>query len=349
MLCGLGRCVSASAAEPQVTVLYPVTGSLSSSPLESPPHHHYWGNFAVDAAAPAGRPVYARFANANGALSLSLGGTFEPCAAAGTGGGGVIVNVAINGQAIGRVYYAHLSAIPRSSGAINNGDQIGVLYNGAKSSCWTGPHTHVEPKACSATACFVARGLNSGFDGNAALGVIGGGYTGADNQTCPAGSENGGSTTLADGTLVSNRGNIYRMAGGAPLYVSNWAAIGGPQPAPVVSDAQFDALPLYPRDGTQLNASGGGVFIVAGGAPLYLSTWDAIGGPQPGIAVDEAAIQNAGGVPPWNHLRPYPADGTLLGASGGGVFVVAGGAPLYLSSWDVLGGPQPSVRVDEWD
>lgn len=159
----------------------------------------------------------------------------------------------------------------------------------------------------------------------------------------------GGSGGLADGAFVSHDGFVYRIAGGAPIYVSNWAAVGGPQPTTALSDAQFAALPRYPRDGTFLDASGGGVFIVAGGAPLYLSNWAAVGGPKPGVAVDEAAIDNAGGGVPWDHLRAYPADGTFLDASGGGVFIVAGGAPLYLSSWAAVGGPKPGVAVDEWD
>jgi uncharacterized protein YbaR (Trm112 family) len=116
-----------------------------------------------------------------------------------------------------------------------------------------------------------------------------------------------------------------------------------------LTDGQFASLSQYPRNGTILDGSGGKVFIAAGGAPLYLSTWDAIGGPQSGVGVDEAAIDNAGGGVPWDHLRAYPADGTFLDASGGGVFIAAGGAPLYLSNWNVVGGPQPGVRIDEWD
>jgi hypothetical protein len=181
---------AASAAGPQVAVLYPLaSGQLTSSPLENPPHHHYWGNFAIDDAAGAGTPVYARFTNANGALSLSLGGTFEPCAAAGTGGSGLIVNVFLNGQQVGSVHYAHLTGITQTTGAIGNGQQIGVLYNGPSTTCWTGPHTHVEPRSTSGAACFVSRGLNTAVSSNDVLGVIGGGYAGADNQTCPVGAE----------------------------------------------------------------------------------------------------------------------------------------------------------------
>jgi hypothetical protein len=159
----------------------------------------------------------------------------------------------------------------------------------------------------------------------------------------------GGGSGITEGSFVSHAGFVYRIAGGAPIYVSSWNAVGGAQPTTALSDAQFAALPQYPRDGTVLDGSGGRVFVTAGGAPLYLSTYAAIGGPQPGIGVDEAAINAAGAGVPWDHLRAYPSDGTLLGASGGGVFVVAGGAPLYVSSWSTIGGPQPVVRMDQWD
>ncbi len=159
----------------------------------------------------------------------------------------------------------------------------------------------------------------------------------------------GGSGALADGTFVVVTGlpAVYRIAGGAPLYVSSWAAVGGNQPVSQISQAQFDALRAVPADGTILDASGGGVFIVAGGAPLYLSNWAAIGGPKPGVAVDEWDVDNTAN--PAAHLRPVPLDGTILDASGGGVFIVAGGAPLYLSNWAAIGGPKPGVAVDEWD
>jgi cell wall-associated NlpC family hydrolase len=64
-----------------------------------------------------------------------------------------------------------------------------------------------------------------------------------------------------EGSFVSHAGFVYRIAGGAPIYVSNWATVGGAQPTTPLSDAQFAALPQYPRDGTFLGASGGGVFV----------------------------------------------------------------------------------------
>lgn len=179
---------------PQVSVLYPVTGSLTSSPLESPPHHHagapqYQGNFALDASAGEGKPVYARFANANGALTLSLGGTFEPCAVARTGGLGLLVNVFLNGTRVGQVAYSHLASVTQSSGSIANGAQIGEIFTGGSKPCWDGEHVHVEPRSVTGAACFISRGLNTPVDTSKFLGVIGGGYANVDNRTCPTGAE----------------------------------------------------------------------------------------------------------------------------------------------------------------
>ncbi|HWC47852.1 MAG TPA: hypothetical protein VG448_03115, partial [Solirubrobacterales bacterium] len=106
-------------------------------------------------------------------------------------------------------------------------------------------------------------------------------------------------------------------------------------------------LRQYPADGTLLGASDGRVYIVAGGAPLYLSNWSVIGGPQPSVHVDRWAIENP--QDPHAHLHLYPADGTFIrGATTGRVYRVAGGAPIYVSTWSVFGGPQHYVNVDQW-
>ena len=41
--------------------------------------------------------------------------------------------------------------------------------------------------------------------------------------------------------------------------------------------------------------------------------------------IDMSAIDNAGGGIPWDHLRPYPADGTLLRVLAGTVYRVQDG------------------------
>ena len=204
-VCGSAALASpATAAGPQVSVLYPAGGNLRSSPHENPPHHIFGGNFAVDQDGGPGQPVYARFAHANGAVALTAAGTFDFCAAKGTGGLGLRVNVAVNGQHVGTVWYFHLSSIGPTSGPLANGQQIGVVYNGpVQSSCWSGPHVHVELQGSS--ACFRSRPLLSPAGGQV-LGVLGGGYTAGNHQTCPPGAE------VFAGSIVQWNGTSWTVA-----------------------------------------------------------------------------------------------------------------------------------------
>jgi hypothetical protein len=117
---------------------------------------------------------------------------------------------------------------------------------------------------------------------------------------------------FADGSFVQVSGSpeIYRIAGGAPLYVSNWAAFGGPQPYAVISQQQFNSLRAYPADRTFLNTSTGHVYRVAGGAPFAVSSWSVFGGMQPYVTVDQWDIDHTSD--PRAHVRSSPADGTVV-------------------------------------
>jgi hypothetical protein len=166
----------------------------------------------------------------------------------------------------------------------------------------------------------------------------------------------------ADGTFVatSPRGEVYRIAGGAPLYVSNWAVYGGAQPTTTVDAGDIDNagagsvwnhLRTYPADGTFVATSPRGeVYRIAGGAPLYVSNWAVYGGAQPTTTVDAGDIDNAGVGSVWNHLRTYPADGTfVLGVQSSKIYKVARGAARYVPTWDIYGGQQPYTPVDQGD
>lgn len=152
------------------------------------------------------------------------------------------------------------------------------------------------------------------------------------------------------GQFIEYGGDIYRMAGGAPIYVSGWAGFGGQQPWTNVSTDTFNSYRKYPADGTFLvGTSTSRTYIVAGGAPQYIGSWSSYGGPQPRVVVDEFTIDHAGRTDkPLDRLRKYPADGTFVRAHASGQhFVFAGGAPIALSSWTAFGGVQPSVLIDE--
>ncbi len=161
----------------------------------------------------------------------------------------------------------------------------------------------------------------------------------------------GGGGGIGEGSYVqvSGHGEVFKIVGGAPLYVSNWNAVGGPQAVTTISQQQFESLRPYPADGTLVSTTNDGrVYEIAGGAPLYVSSWSAIGGARPAIAIDGWDVANPGN--PAAHLRQYPADGTLINTTNDGrVYEIAGGAPLYVSSWSAIGGSRPSVGIDGWD
>lgn len=133
---------------------------------------------------------------------------------------------------------------------------------------------------------------------------------------------------------ASDTGRVYRVAGGAPLYVDSWTPFGGPQPTVATTQAAIDAMPAYPRDGTFISdLSNRRMYKIAGGAPEYVSAADANNvpgyGTQPIIGVSGWDLAN------YDHLRPYPVDGTFISnVADGRVYRVAGGAPEYVSAAD---------------
>lgn len=142
----------------------------------------------------------------------------------------------------------------------------------------------------------------------------------------------------ADGTFVNTPTRaVYRFAGGAPLYVPSWDDVGGSQPSTRVSQAPLDAagdpsypwghVAKYPQDGTFVNTPTGTVYRFAGGAPLAVSSWEAVGGSHASTQVSAEVLERGGATPyPWGHTRFFPADGTVL-------------SPLYVAwSFKVTGG-----------
>ena len=165
-------------------------------------------------------------------------------------------------------------------------------------------------------------------------------------------------TTPVDGTFLSSGGGyLFRVAGGAPLYVSSRAAVGGSTaPAIIVDPAairkagiggDWNHLRKRPADGTFL-AADSRVFRVAGGAPLIVTSWTPFGGVQPYTRVDPRVIAYAGQGTVWDHLLFRPATGTFLRAlPSGRVFQVISGRPIYVPSWASVGGVHPTVSVND--
>ena len=183
----------------------------SSSPDEPPPYgpHHvpYGGDYSFDVQSyGAKKPVYARFRNTNGSLSLSVASVGRACGSGvfAHGGNKVVLNVLINGSKVGTVTYAHLTNIPYSSGNVPVGARIGDLataadgvYSTGPNGCWTGPHVHVEPRNDVRYGCYVGGLFGARVGASTPLGSIGGERATGIRQRCPSNWETSGPTKPA--------------------------------------------------------------------------------------------------------------------------------------------------------
>lgn len=146
---------------------------------------------------------------------------------------------------------------------------------------------------------------------------------------------------LVDGDFVRHAGQVYRLAGGAPLAVSSWENVGGREQARKLSDDEFAGLAAQPADGTFLRAFGDKeTYVVAGGAPVFvprgsLKVEDA-------VVVDPAAVEEAGS--DGSRLNDTPADGTMVRTNEGKRYVFAGGAPIAVTDeWFAALRPKPKA------
>jgi hypothetical protein len=152
-----------------------------------------------------------------------------------------------------------------------------------------------------------------------------------------------------DGSFVSYQGKAYELAGGAPIYVSSWAAVGGSHPSLALTTLQWRQLHAVPADGTLLRSlATGAVYEIVGGAPMYVQNLSALGATPTPVGIDQWDLSNLAN--PAAHMRTVPADGTfIIAAQTGRIYRVAGDAPIPVSSWTVFGGIQPYDTVDVWD
>ncbi len=185
-------------------------------------------------------------------------------------------------------------------------------------------------------------------------------YQGAHNETHGGvtinidGNYLDGETTAGwapppDGTFVALAGAapVYRLAGGAPMYVNDWTAFGGVQPYTQLTPSQWALLRPVPASGTFLETSTGGIYRIAGGAPLWVSDWSVFGGAQPYVLIDQWDIDHI--TSPLAHLHVVPANGTWLTTPSGQIYRIAGGTPFPIASWTPYGGVHTSVTIDPWD
>ena len=115
----------------------------------------------------------------------------------------------------------------------------------------------------------------------------------------------------------------------------------------VALSSDYGHLKVSPVNGTYLRAfTTGDLYVTAGGAPIFISNWNNVGGSKPYVNVDIAAISNAGNVTvsrDYGHLNAKPVDGTYLrGYSTGKFYLVTGGTPRLKNS-----APNGYVNVDQ--
>ena len=149
---------------------------------------------------------------------------------------------------------------------------------------------------------------------------------------------------FADRTLLQNRGSIFVVAGGAPLFVTDWNRIGGFRPYINITDAQLRMMQRTPVDGTLVwESTTNTTYVFAGGAPLFISNMNISG--RPVTRVDFAALFNTASY--LSRVNQHPADGTLVWeAVTNTTYIFAGGAPLFVTNLDLIGGYRPSTQVD---
>ena len=135
-------------------------------------------------------------------------------------------------------------------------------------------------------------------------------------------------TQPVDGTFLRAKGETYVIAGGAPVFVPR----GTLDASDIVTVEQAvidEYLPQQPADGTIVRTDEGERYVFAGGAPIHMSPdwWKALR-PKPSVTtVAQKALDLAGGLNNWSHVRNVPADGTLIKA-GADVYLVQDGVPV---------------------
>lgn len=323
-------------------LIWPASGTVTQKAAE---HLANEGARAIDIAnAAADTPVVAAAAGA--VITASVGGN-TTCFVRGNPSNGLGNYVVIeHSDATGTTYttYAHFSSILVAVGQdVTQGQRLGTM---GRTGCATGQHVHFS--VSTGPNEFISSEWNSpdpsdGTRITQGTAIAGSNYPGTSGTVTPA-------IHPADGSFVRVTDNreVYEIVGGAPVYVSNWAAVGGQRPALSVSRVQLDKLPFWPRNGTFIRGDSRQVYVMAGGAPIYVSTWSAFGGQQRTTLVDQDSINRAGQAGRSAHLRRFPRDGTLIrGNQTRRVYQTVDGSPQYLTSWAAFGGPQPSVAVDQ--
>ena len=149
-------------------------------------------------------------------------------------------------------------------------------------------------------------------------------------------------TQPADGTFLRVDGKTFVVAGGAPVFVPD-----GERDAIAVEQEAIDAvLNDKPADGAVVRTEKGERYVFAGGAPIHVTDawWKGLRPKPTPVEVAQEALDQAGGLNEWSHVRNVPADGTLLKV-GADVYRVEGGVPI--PDYGIRGVPIDQAAIDK--
>jgi surface antigen len=162
-------------------------------------------------------------------------------------------------------------------------------------------------------------------------------------------------TSFVDGSYITYADDVFRMAGGAPVFVSTWAAFGK-TPSGLATAAQWKKLRKTPADGTFIEgATSKDIYRIVGGAPIYISSWDLVGGKKPVVIVPDASITNAvttTGVTHFDHLTFYPSGKAeyVTASPSKKVYQIKGNTAVPVADWSAFGGTaQPTISIGDDD
>ncbi|WP_028472554.1 fibronectin type III domain-containing protein [Nocardioides alkalitolerans] len=347
---------AAAAGGVRVAVLMPFASASGRTGLVRPADHTpaLLGGFSWDLHKGDNAAVYANFRSFDGPVTLKVARIASNNNGAGTM---LTLDVRVGGTLLGQIRYGHLRnlQVTTSTPEFSPGRLLGYLATGRTpdnrcadgtadgwpySSSWrvcteSGIHTHTDFQK----ACWARFPTYAVLPADTAIGMMSTAYPVATNTECDAAELDYVNTDpVADGDFVTYGGHTYRVAGGAPIYVSSWAGFGGAQPTTAYTREQFGTLRRYPVEGTFLRGvPSNRLFRVVGNSPLHVPDLDP--GSAPVTDVDDAAIDRIGADHMYDHLTALPAEGTFIRtARRGSVYVVAGGAPVYVSTLDPWGG-----------
>ncbi len=131
-------------------------------------------------------------------------------------------------------------------------------------------------------------------------------------------------TKITNGAFVQGgqTHEIYRVAGGAPIYVKSWSSVGGPQRYTTIDQVAIDRAATggvynrvnkVPATTTYVGARASTtapveIYAVAQGKAALLTSWASVGGAKPWTLVDRAALVHAGEAGKWSHVLAVTPD-----------------------------------------